>query len=104
MARTSSARSISKSVAGRDMSIEAGGSMGRPKVTVVGAGNVGGTVAQRLVEKGCYDVVLVDIIEDVPQGKALDLMQAAPIMGYDSRVVGSNGYAETQGSSVVVLT
>src|SRR5919108_5696137 len=76
----------------------------RPKVTVVGAGNVGGTVAQRLAERDCYDIVLVDIIEGVPEGKALDLMQAAPIMSYDSSIVGSNGYAETEGSAVVVIT
>jgi malate dehydrogenase len=78
--------------------------MGRPKITVVGAGNVGGTTAQRLVEKNCYDVVLVDIVEGVPQGKALDLMQAGPVCGYDSRVVGTNGYAETEGSTVAVIT
>lgn len=76
----------------------------RPKVTVVGAGNVGGTVAQRLAEKNAYDVVLVDIVEGIPQGKALDLTQAGPIVGYDSRVVGTNGYAETEGSAVVVIT
>jgi len=78
--------------------------MSRPKVTVVGAGNVGGTVAQRLVETNCYDVVLVDIIEGVPQGKALDLAQAGPICGYDCSVVGTNGYGETDQSSVVVIT
>lgn len=78
--------------------------MSRPKVTVVGAGNVGGTVAQRLVETNCYDVVLVDIIEGVPQGKALDLVQAGPICGYDCSVVGTNGYGETDQSSVVVIT
>jgi malate dehydrogenase len=76
----------------------------RSKVTVVGAGNVGGTVAQRLAETDCYDVVLVDIIEGVPQGKALDLLQAGPIKGYDSSVVGFNGYAETDGSDLVVIT
>jgi malate dehydrogenase len=76
----------------------------RPKVTVVGAGNVGGTVAQRLAECDCYDIVLVDIVQGIPQGKALDLMQAAPIMGYDSSIVGTNGYAETEGSAVVVIT
>jgi malate dehydrogenase len=76
----------------------------RPKVTVVGAGNVGGTVAQRLAEKDYYDVVLVDIVEGVPQGKALDIMQAGPICGYDSHVIGTNGYAETEGSAVVVIT
>lgn len=78
--------------------------MGRPKITVVGAGNVGGTAAQRLAEKNCYDVVLVDIVEGVPQGKALDLMQAGPVCGYGSRVVGSNGYDETAGSSIAVVT
>lgn len=78
--------------------------MGRPKITVVGAGNVGGTAAQRLAEKDCYDVVLVDIVEGVPQGKALDLMQAGPVCGYGSRVVGSNGYDETAGSSIAVIT
>jgi len=76
----------------------------RPKITVVGAGNVGGTVAQRLAEKDGYDVVLVDIVEGVPQGKALDLLQAGPIAGYDSSVVGSNGYDDTVGSSLVVIT
>lgn len=78
--------------------------MGRAKITVVGAGNVGGTVAQRLAEKNCYDIVLVDIIEDVPQGKALDLAQAGPICGYSSRVVGANGYDDTVDSSLVVIT
>ncbi|MEW6543033.1 MAG: malate dehydrogenase [Nitrospirota bacterium] len=78
--------------------------MARPKVTVVGAGNVGGTVAQRLAEKDCYDIVLVDIVEGVPQGKALDLAQAGPICGYDSRLVGTNGYDETAGSAVAVVT
>ncbi len=78
--------------------------MGRPKVTVVGAGNVGGTTAQRLAETNCYDVVLVDIVEGLPQGKALDLTQAGPVAGYDSRVVGTNGYEETAGSAVVVIT
>lgn len=78
--------------------------MGRPKVTVVGAGNVGGTTAQRLVEKNCYDVVLVDIVAGVPQGKALDLSQAGPVCGFDAKVVGANGYAETEGSAVAVIT
>ncbi len=78
--------------------------MGRPKITVVGAGNVGGTTAQRLAEKDVYDVVLVDIVEGVPQGKALDISQAGPVCGYSTRVVGSNGYAETAGSSIAVIT
>jgi malate dehydrogenase len=78
--------------------------MKRPKITVVGAGNVGGTTAQRLAEKDTYDVVLVDIIEGVPQGKALDIAQAGPVCGYSTKVVGTNGYAETAGSSVAVIT
>ncbi|HSA61691.1 MAG TPA: malate dehydrogenase [Nitrospiraceae bacterium] len=78
--------------------------MGRPKITVVGAGNVGGTTAQRLAEKDAYDVVLVDIVEGVPQGKALDISQAGPVCGYSTRVIGTNGYDETAGSSVAVIT
>lgn len=78
--------------------------MGRPKITVVGAGNVGGTTAQRLAEKNEYEVVLVDIAEGVPQGKALDITQAGPVFGYSTRVVGTNGYDETAGSSVAVIT
>jgi malate dehydrogenase len=76
----------------------------RPKITVVGAGNVGASVAQYAVEKELGDVVLVDIIEGVPQGKALDLAQAGPIHRYDSRLVGSNTYEETAGSDIVVIT
>src|SRR5437762_11780993 len=76
----------------------------RPKITVVGAGNVGATVAQCVVEKELGDVVLVDVIEGVPQGKALDLAQAGPIHGYDSRLTGTNGYDETTDSDVVVIT
>ncbi len=78
--------------------------MGRPKITVVGAGNVGGTTAQRLAEKDAYDVVLVDIVDGVPQGKALDISQAGPVCGYSSRVIGTNGYADTAGSSIAVIT
>ena len=78
--------------------------MGRPKITVVGAGNVGGTTAQRLAEKDTYDIVLVDIVEGVPQGKALDISQAGPVCGYSTRVVGTNGYAETTGSAIAVIT
>lgn len=78
--------------------------MGRPKITVVGAGNVGGTTAQRLAEKNAYDVVLVDIVEGVPQGKALDISQAGPVCGYSTRVAGTNGYDETAGSSIAVIT
>jgi malate dehydrogenase len=78
--------------------------MKRPKITVVGAGNVGGSTAQRLAEKDVYDVVLVDIVEGVPQGKALDISQAGPVCGYSTRVIGTNGYVETAGSSVAVIT
>jgi malate dehydrogenase len=78
--------------------------MGKPKITVVGAGNVGGTTAQRLAEKNEYEVVLVDIVEGVPQGKALDITQAGPVCGYSTRVVGTNGYDETAGSSVAIIT
>ncbi len=76
----------------------------RFKVTVVGSGNVGATTAQRIVERGYADVALVDIIEGVPQGKALDLLEAGPVEGYDGRMVGSNGYEETANSDVVVIT
>ena len=78
--------------------------MGRSKITVVGAGNVGATVAQRLAEKDYYNVVLVDIVDGVPQGKTLDLSQAGPICGYDSRLQGSTTFDGTDGSSIVVIT
>ena len=74
------------------------------KVTVVGAGNVGATTAQRLAEKELCDVVLVDIIEGLPQGKALDLAEAAPIEKHDASLTGSNGYDETQGSDIAIIT
>jgi malate dehydrogenase len=74
------------------------------KVTVVGAGNVGATAAQRLAEKGLCDVVLVDIVEGVPQGKALDLMEAAPVEKHDCQVTGSNSYEATAGSDIVIIT
>ncbi|MDR4472370.1 MAG: malate dehydrogenase [Nitrospira sp.] len=78
--------------------------MGRPKITVVGAGNVGGTVAQRLAERRMPTKVLVDIVPGIPQGKALDIAQAGPVCGYSTRVVGTNGYDETAGSSIAVIT
>ena len=78
--------------------------MGRLKVTVVGAGNVGGSIAQRLAEKNWFDIVLVDVVEGLPQGKALDLEEAGPVCGYDSGIIGANHYDETAGSSVVVIT
>lgn len=74
------------------------------KVTVVGAGHVGATTAQRIAEKELADVVLVDIVEGMPQGKALDLMQSGPVEGYDSHLAGSNGYEQSAGSDVVVIT
>ncbi len=76
----------------------------RKKVTVVGAGNVGATTAQRLYERGYMDIVLVDVVEDMPQGKALDIAQSGPVLGVDASIVGSNGYDETAGSDVVVVT
>ncbi len=78
--------------------------MSRTKITVVGAGNVGATTAQRLAERDYADVVLVDIVEGLPQGKALDITEAGPIYGYDSVVTGTNGYQETAGSDLVVIT
>ena len=77
---------------------------GRRKVTVVGAGNVGATCAQELARRDYCDVVLVDIKEGLPQGKALDINQAGPVLGYEPSVVGTNGYEETAGSDVVVIT
>ncbi|MDJ0913691.1 MAG: malate dehydrogenase [Desulfobacterales bacterium] len=74
------------------------------KVTVIGAGNVGATAAQRLCEKELCDVVLVDIVEGVPQGKALDLTEAAPIEKHDAHLTGSNGYEATEGSDIVIIT
>jgi malate dehydrogenase len=74
------------------------------KITVVGSGFVGQTAAMRLVEKGLGDVVLIDIIEGKPQGLALDLRQAAPVEGYEPSIVGTNDYADTAGSDIVVIT
>jgi len=78
--------------------------MPHPLVTVVGAGNVGASVAQRVAEGGLADVVLIDIIEGLPQGKALDLAEAAPVVGHDMKVTGTNDYADTAGSDVIVVT
>lgn len=74
------------------------------KVTVVGAGNVGATAAQRIVEKQLADVVLIDIVEGLPQGKALDMMQSAATEGFDTQIIGTNDYADTANSDVVVIT
>ena len=76
----------------------------RTKITVVGAGNVGATTAQRLAERDYADVVIVDIVEGMPQGKALDINQSGPVVGYEPNLVGSNGYEESTGSEIVVIT
>ena len=75
------------------------------KITVVGAGNVGATTAQRVAEKElARTVVMVDVVDGIPQGKGLDQWQSAPIEGFDSRIVGTNGYEETAGSDIVIIT
>src|SRR3954449_5639189 len=78
--------------------------MARPQVAVVGAGNVGASVAQRVAEGALADVVLIDIVEGLPQGKALDLAEAAPVVGHDMKVTGTNDYADTAGSDIIVVT
>src|SRR4051795_5409980 len=77
---------------------------GRRKITVVGAGNVGATCAQVLAGRDYADVVLVDIKDGLPQGKALDINQMSPLLGYEPNVTGTNGYQDSGGSSVVVVT
>lgn len=76
----------------------------RKKVTVIGAGNVGANTAQKIAAKELADVVLVDVVEGVPQGKGLDILESAPVEGYDVRLTGSNGYEETANSDIVVIT
>lgn len=76
----------------------------RSKVTVVGAGNVGATAAQRIFERGYADVVMVDIVEGLPQGKALDMLESGPVTGSDAHIIGTNGYEETVDSDIVVIT
>src|SRR3954453_18946616 len=78
--------------------------MSRRKITVVGAGNVGATCAQRIAERDYADVILVDIVEGLPQGKALDLNQSGPVVGYEPNVTGTDGYDESAGSDIVVIT
>ena len=78
--------------------------MGRPKISIVGAGAVGATAAHWAAAKELGDIVLTDIIEGLPQGKALDLWEAGPVEGFDNRIVGTNGYEETSDSDVVVIT
>jgi malate dehydrogenase len=79
-------------------------SVGRRKVTVIGAGNVGATAAQRIAESGLADVTLIDVVEGLPQGKALDLSEAAPLHHHGQAIVGTNDYADTAGSDVIVVT
>ena len=76
----------------------------RRKVTIVGSGNVGATAAHWIVDKELADVVLIDIIEGVPQGKALDLLQSGPVEGFDSHLVGTNDYSDSADSDIVVIT
>ena len=76
----------------------------RRKVTIIGAGNVGATTAEQIIAMGLADVVLVDIVEGLPQGKALDLNEAAPVVGYDVRITGTNDYADTADSKIIVVT
>ncbi len=76
----------------------------RFKVSVIGAGNVGATTAQRIFERGYADVVLVDVVEDMPQGKALDLLESGPVLGTDAQIEGANDYEPTAESDVVVIT
>ncbi len=78
--------------------------MKRHKVAVIGAGNVGATTAQRLLERELADVVLVDIVEGLPQGKALDMAQGAALLGSDAKIVGTNDYALIEGSDLVIVT
>jgi malate dehydrogenase len=85
------------------MSLPEKGNM-RKKVTVVGAGNVGANCALRVAEKELADVVLVDVVEGVPQGKGLDLAQSGPVQGYDVKIAGANDYAPTEGSDIVIIT
>ncbi len=75
-----------------------------PKITVIGAGFVGATTAQRIAEKELGDVVLTDVVEGLPQGKALDLQEAGPLAGYDSKLIGTNDYRDIEGSDLVVIT
>src|SRR5262245_28118910 len=76
----------------------------RKKVTVIGSGNVGATLAQRLVDRELADVVMIDILEGIPQGKGLDLAEAGPVEGYDCSVIGTNDYKDTAASDIVVIT
>jgi malate dehydrogenase len=81
-----------------------GGKIMRKKISIIGAGFVGSTTAHWLATKQLGDIVLLDIVEGIPQGKGLDLMESSPIEGFDSRIIGTNDYADTAGSEVVVIT
>jgi len=74
------------------------------KISIIGAGSVGASCAQRIAERGYADIVLVDIIPGLPQGKALDILESAPILNFDSHLIGTNGYQETANSDVVIIT
>lgn len=76
----------------------------KSKVTVVGAGNVGATTAQRIFEKGHSDVILIDVVEGIPQGKALDILESGPIVKSDAKIIGTNSYEESKDSDIVVIT
>jgi malate dehydrogenase len=76
----------------------------RNKITVVGAGNVGATTAQRILERGYADIVLLDIVEGLPQGKALDMLESLPVMGRDSQILGTNNYDDSADSDIVIIT
>lgn len=76
----------------------------KSKITVIGAGNVGAETARRLAEKELANVVLLDILEGIPQGKALDMLQAGPVVGYNSQILGTNDYADTKDSQIVIVT
>ncbi len=74
------------------------------KISVIGAGNVGAFCTQRIADRGYADIVLVDIVEGLPQGKALDILESAPVCGFDTRIIGTNSYQETANSDVVIIT
>jgi malate dehydrogenase len=76
----------------------------RKKVTVIGAGNVGATAALRIADRGYADVVLLDIIKGMPQGKALDMSESTPVLGVDTTITGTNSYRATRNSDVIVIT
>ena len=78
--------------------------MAKHKVTIIGAGNVGATTAQRIFDQGYADVVLIDILEGIPQGKSLDILESGPVVGSDSKIIGDNNYESSKNSDVVVIT